>query len=184
LFLEISGFRYPIALDAASRAARTSQAKYVASQRALETDAIRDQVQAAAASAWAQLQAAVGRSKNARIQLQAANTALVGIREQWNMGDRTMREVLDAEQEFLAAEINLIIAERDRIVASYAIARVTGKLTLASLNRFTLTAANDHTFDLRSTVIRHRPAQKRNAQSCGNNCSTFTENWRLRVSVH
>src|SRR5262249_31876109 len=108
------------------------QAQHVATQRALERDAIRDQVRAAAASSWAQFQAATERGISARLQLAAADTALSGIREQWGLGERTMREVLDAEQEFLTAEVHLIMSERDGGVTSYAMARVVGRLTLGS----------------------------------------------------
>jgi outer membrane protein len=161
--------------------ARTSQAKYVATQRTLETDAILDQVRAAASSSWAQFQAAKERIVNAQVQLKAAETALTGIREQWALGDRTMREVLDAEQEFVTAEISLIIAERDRVVASYAIARAVGKLTLACLDGVPLTAAKDSIFEVRSTVVRPRPVEKRNKQACDKDCGTFTEGWTLRI---
>jgi len=161
-------------------AARTSQAKHLASQRALEMDAIRDQVRAAAASSWGEFQAAKERAANAQQQLRAAETALTGMREQWSAGDRTMREVLDAEQEFLTAEVNLIVAQRDRIVASYAIARVIGKLTLSSLDGFPLTATGDRVFNAHRMPPNSKAAETRDRATCRSDCSKFAADWTLR----
>jgi outer membrane protein len=137
--------------------ARESQAKYTAAQRALEADAVREQVRAGAASTWAVFVAAKNRVASARIQLTAAQTALEGIREEWDLGDRTMREVLDSEQDYLAAEVNLTVAERDRIVASYALAQVMGKLTLATVGALNLNGGSDPAFAPVRTSVKFAP---------------------------
>jgi outer membrane protein len=175
----IGRFSVPL-YDGGSIAARTSQARYVATQRAQETDAVRDQVRAAAASAWAQFEAAKDRAVNARQQLKAADVALTGIREQWALGDRTMREVLDAQQDFLTAEVNLISAERDRVVASYAIARAVGRLTLASLEGLALSASNDSVFEARNSAVKSAAALPKSKQACKSDCAKFAEGWTLR----
>jgi outer membrane protein len=166
--------------------ARETQAKHIAGQRALETDAIRDQVRAAAVSTWAVFVAAKDRLANARTQLSAARTALEGIREQWSLGDRTMREVLDAEQEYLAAEINVTVAERDRIVATYALAQVMGKLTLATLGTLNLNSGRNPAFDLLPLSVKFSSPAKSGDGGTGTNdvgCEKKAlGDWPLRLS--
>jgi hypothetical protein len=130
----------------------------------LETDAILDQVRAAASSSWAQFQAAKERIVNAQVQLKAAETALTGIREQWALGDRTMREVLDVEQEFVTAEISLIIGERDRVVAN-AIARAVGSFWHALRSAYSRKRLHFQVVP----VVRPTPVEKTNklAIDCG-----------------
>jgi outer membrane protein len=148
--------------------ARERQAKHVTDQRALETDAVRDQVRATAGTTWAVFVAAKERVTNARRQLTAARTAVTGIREQWALGDRTMREVLDAEQEYLTAEVNLAVAERDRIAASFALAQVMGRLTLAAVGTLNLNSGNDQAFQLVPTAVKFpQPAKNANPNSEG-----------------
>ena len=102
---------------------RTRQAKETAGQRRLEADSIRDQVRAAVISSWGQLEAARAQILAAQAQVDAAETALNGVREEARVGQRTTLDVLNAQQELLNARVNLITAQRDRVVASYASSR-------------------------------------------------------------
>jgi len=113
--------------------ARTRQAKETVGQRRLELDAARDQVRAAVVSAWGQLEAAKASILSGQAGVQAAETALAGVREEARVGQRTTLDVLNAQQELLNARINLITAQRDRVVASYNVAQATGRLSAASL---------------------------------------------------
>ncbi len=61
-------------------------------------------------------------------QVGAAETALSGVREEARVGQRTTLDVLNAQQTLLNARVNLITAQRDRVVASYAVVRATGRL--------------------------------------------------------
>ena len=49
------------------------------------------------------------------------------------MGQRTILDVLDAEQELLDAQVRLVRARRDEVVAAYRIQQVQGRLTAAEL---------------------------------------------------
>lgn len=109
--------------------ARTRQAKQSAGQRRLEADSIRDQVRAAVISSWGQLEAARAQIVAAQAQVEAAETALNGVREEARVGQRTTLDVLNAQQELLNARVNLITAQRDRVVASYAVVQATGRLS-------------------------------------------------------
>lgn len=109
-------------------AARTRQSKETVGQRRLEADSIRDQVRAAVISSWGQLEASRSQVTAAQAQVEASETALSGVREEARVGQRTTLDVLNAQQELLNARVNLITAQRDRVVASYAVVQASGRL--------------------------------------------------------
>ncbi len=113
--------------------ARTRQAKETEGQRRLEADAVREQVRAAVISSWGQYEAAKAQITAAEAQVEAAETALTGVREEARVGQRTTLDVLNAQQELLNARVNLITAQRDRVVASYAVVQATGRLNSRAL---------------------------------------------------
>ena len=51
------------------------------------------------------------------------------MREEAKVGQRTTLDVLNAQQELLTARVNLITAQRDRVVASYALLSSVGRLS-------------------------------------------------------
>jgi len=109
--------------------ARTRQAKETAGQRRIEAEIARDQVRAAVVSAWGQLEASRAQIDASQAQVEAAETALTGVREEARVGQRTTLDVLNSQQELLTARVNLITAQRDRVVASYAVVQAMGRLT-------------------------------------------------------
>lgn len=108
---------------------RTRQAKETAGQRRIEVDTQRDTVRAAVVSAWGSLEAAKAQINAAQAQVQAAETALSGVREEAKVGQRTTLDVLNAQQELVSARSSLVSAQRDRVVASYAVLSATGRLS-------------------------------------------------------
>ncbi|MBL0402519.1 TolC family outer membrane protein [Microvirga aerilata] len=113
--------------------AATRQAKETAGQRRLEADSVRDQVRAAVSSSWGRLEAARAQIQAAQAQIDAAETALSGVREEARVGQRTTLDVLNAQQELLNARVNLITAQRDRVVASYSLVNAMGRLNSRAL---------------------------------------------------
>ena len=114
--------------------ASTRQAKEQAGQRRLDADWIRDQVRAAVVSSWGLLEAARAQILAAQSQIDAAETALSGVREEARVGQRTTLDVLNAQQELLNARVNLITAQRDRVVASYQVVGAMGRLNSRALS--------------------------------------------------
>lgn len=112
---------------------RTRQAKETAGQRRIDVDTSRDTVRAAVVSAWGALDAAKAQIVAAQAQVQAAETALAGVREEAKVGQRTTLDVLNAQQELVIARSTLVTAQRDRVVASYAVLSATGKLSADTL---------------------------------------------------
>lgn len=109
--------------------ARTRQAKETAGQRRIEAEVARDQVRAVVLSAWGQLEATKAQITAAQIQIEAGQLALTGVREEARAGQRTTLDVLNAQQELLNARVNLVTAQRDRVVASYTVLAAVGRLS-------------------------------------------------------
>lgn len=109
------------------------QAKETAGQRRLEADISRDQVRQAVVSAWGNVESTTAQISSAQAQIEANQVALNGVREEAKVGQRTTLDVLNAQQLVLNSRITLIQAQRDRVVASYALLSSVGWLTAAKL---------------------------------------------------
>ncbi|WP_043749730.1 TolC family outer membrane protein [Methylobacterium nodulans] len=110
------------------------QAKEQVGQARIQVEIFRDQVRAAIVSAWGALDAAKARVIAQQAQVQANEVALNGVREEARVGQRTTLDVLNAQQELLSARVNLITAQRDRVVSSYQVVQSIGRLTTAFIN--------------------------------------------------
>lgn len=67
---------------------------------------------------------------NARnAEVEAAEMALYGVREESRLGQRTVLDILDADRELLDAQISRSKAEHDEIIAQFALAKALGILT-------------------------------------------------------
>ena len=113
--------------------ARIRQAKQVAAQRRLELDQTRRVVQEQVARAWRVLTATRARIAAFESQVAAAAVALDGVEQETRVGLRTTLDVLDAEQEHFKAQINLVRAQREEIVAAYRLKSAVGALTARAL---------------------------------------------------
>jgi outer membrane protein len=110
------------------------QSKETLGQRRLDLDAARDQVQATVVQSWGQLEAAKAQINATTAQVTAAEVALNGVREEARVGQRTTLDVLNAQQELVNARVALVIAQRDRVVASYALLSSVGRLSVQVLS--------------------------------------------------
>jgi outer membrane protein len=105
------------------------QAKETLGQRRLDLDVARDQVRQAVVQSWGQLEAAKANIEATQAQVQAAEIALNGVREEARVGQRTTLDVLNAQQELVNARVALVTAQRDRVVASYTLLAAVGRLS-------------------------------------------------------
>jgi outer membrane protein len=124
--------RVPI-YDGGKTFASTRQAKELLDQRELQTDLQRDKVRAAVVSAWGRKENAPGIIEKAKAEVAAAELALTGMRREAALGQRTTQDELIAEQTVLKARTQLITAERDAVVASYALLSAVGRLSTTKL---------------------------------------------------
>lgn len=108
---------------------RVRAAKQQAAQRRLEHDDQQREAIEASRTAWEDLQTARARIEAFKIEIKSSDIALEGVRQEANVGSRTVLDVLDAEQELLDAQVNLVRAERDEFVAATQLAAAIGKLT-------------------------------------------------------
>lgn len=113
--------------------ARVRQAKHTHVSRLQEIEQIRTEVQQAVVAAWSQLQAARAQLESDTIQVQSNRVALAGVREEERVGQRTLLDVLNAEQELVNSEVALVTTRRNLIVAAYSVLSTVGKLDAAIL---------------------------------------------------
>jgi outer membrane protein len=113
--------------------ARVRQAKHTHIQRLQEIEQARTEVQAQVVTAWSQLQAAEAALESDITAVEANRIALAGVREEERVGQRTLLDVLNAEQELLNSEVNLATDRRNIMVASYALLSTMGRLNSQEL---------------------------------------------------
>jgi outer membrane protein len=114
--------------------ARIRQAKHTHIQRLQEIEQARTETQAQVVTAWAQLQAAKAAVESDQTAVDANRIALAGVREEERVGQRTLLDVLNAEQELLNAEVNLVTDQRNVVVASYTVLSTIGRLDAQELS--------------------------------------------------
>jgi outer membrane protein len=105
------------------------QAKETLGQKRIDLDTARDQVRQTVVQSWGQLDAAKSNIDATTAQVQAAEIALNGVREEARVGQRTTLDVLNAQQELVNARVALVTAQRDRVVASYTLLAAVGRLS-------------------------------------------------------
>ena len=105
------------------------QAKETLGQRRIDLDTARDQSQQTLTQSWGQLEAAKAQIQATTTQVNAAEIALNGVREEARVGQRTTLDVLNAQQELVNARVSLVTAQRDRVVASYTLLAAAGRLS-------------------------------------------------------
>jgi outer membrane protein len=113
--------------------AATRQAKETLSQQELQTELLRDNVRAAVVAAWGANQNSVGILRAAKAQVEAAEVALAGVREEAKVGQRTTLDVLNAQQTLLNARVQLVTAQHDQVVNSYTLLSAVGRLSISTL---------------------------------------------------
>jgi len=94
---------------------------------------VQDKVTQDAATAFVGLEVARARIKATELQIEAAQIAFDGIREEATLGARTTLDVLIAERELLDALASNISAQVDRYIAAYGLLAAQGLLTAERL---------------------------------------------------
>ncbi|QYU69778.1 TolC family protein [Leptolyngbya sp. 15MV] len=78
-------------------------------------------------SAWSSWQAAGAIIESSQSAVSAAELSLEGVRAENSIGNRTILEVLNAEQELLAARVQLVTARRNAYVAGFSLLAAMGR---------------------------------------------------------
>jgi outer membrane protein len=115
------------------------QSKESLAQQRLILEQTRDQARANVVTAWGQLLAGKAQVASAQAQVTASEIALNGVREEAKAGQRTTLDVLNQQQALVNARNALVIAQHDRVVASYSVLQSVGRLSPQVLNLATPT---------------------------------------------
>jgi outer membrane protein len=103
-----------------------------------------------AITAWAALNSLRARLRSDKASVEANQIALNGVREEEKVGQRTLLDVLNAEQELLNSQVSLVSSERNLVVSAYSLIAATGRLTAKELGLSkTIYDAEEHYFDVR-----------------------------------
>jgi outer membrane protein len=113
--------------------ARVRQAKQLASQRQIEINVATRQVEEQVHNAWELMRTARANIVAQQSAVSANAVALEGVRQELTVGSRTTLDVLDAQQEYLNAQVLLVQAKRDAAVAAYGVLASVGRLDAQAL---------------------------------------------------
>jgi len=91
------------------------------------------QVDAQTISAWERLVTTRAIARSAAASVEANTLALEGVRAEAMVGTRSTLDVLNAEQEYLNAQVNLVSAQRDAQTAAFGLLAAIGVLTPEAL---------------------------------------------------
>ena len=78
---------------------------------------------------WEDLQAARAQIKSREAQVEASRIAQEGVKQEAEFGARSVLDSLDADQELLDAQVALVSARRDEVVAQFSLLATLGLLT-------------------------------------------------------
>ena len=114
--------------------AQIRQANETLSMRRAQVEQVRRQINANVTTTWQRLKSAQAQTVAYAEEIQANTEALEGTTRQEQVGERTVLDILDAEQALFQSRINLASAERDSVVASYALLAAIGKLNVRNIS--------------------------------------------------
>jgi outer membrane protein len=105
------------------------QSKETLEQQRLVLEQTRDQARADLVTAWGQLVAAKSQVTATQAQVDASEIAYLGTTKEAQVGQRTVIDILNAQQTLVNARLALVTAQHDRVVASYAVLGAVGRLS-------------------------------------------------------
>ncbi len=108
---------------------RVREAKSRAQQRRYQILDAQQDIRAQVLESWKMLKMAEQEVVSRNGEIDATKRARDGVREEARMGERTTLDVLDADQEVIAAESSYIAARYTATMASFALARALGVFT-------------------------------------------------------
>lgn len=120
--------------ESGSVRSRIRGARQTLSSYRQKLEAARRDATESATREWQNLETARAAIASFKDQVDANRTALEGVRREASVGSRTILDVLNAEQEMLDSQVNLVKARRDEIVAVFALKSAVGVLTADALS--------------------------------------------------
>lgn len=133
-------------------AARVRQAQARESQALEQVIGAERSVIAQTRAAYASWQAAQAVIRSSQIAVDASKLSLEGVRAENSVGTRTILDILNAEQELLNAQVQLVTARRDAYVAGFTLLAAMGRAEAEDLG----IAAGDELYDPEANARRVR----------------------------
>jgi outer membrane protein len=115
-------------------AAQRRQAQAIASSALEQEIATEREIIAQVRSAYSSWVAANDLIRSSQVAVDAASLSLEGVRAENTVGNRTILDILDAEQELLNAQVQLVTARRDAYVAAFTLLAAMGRAEARDLN--------------------------------------------------
>ena len=112
---------------------RVRQAKHTHIARIQSIEQQRALAQAQVVQGWSLLTAARAQIESDKAQIAANKTALAGVREEEKVGQRTVIEVLNAQQTLLGSEVQYEGTKRNLLVGAYTVISAIGRLNVAEV---------------------------------------------------
>jgi len=115
-------------------AAQRRQAQAQASSALEQEIATERDVIAQVRSAYTSWKASLDLIASSQVAVDAAQLSLEGVRAENSVGNRTILDILNAEQEYLNAQVQLVTARRNAYVAGFTLLAAMGKAEARDLN--------------------------------------------------
>lgn len=132
--VETIGVRATIALyQGGATRSREREARYASKRREFEIEETKRSVRREVIENWGSYRAALQQTENRKQEIEASEAALKGVRMELDVGQRTLLDLLDADEEVIEAKVGLSFARRNEIVALFSLANSLGLLTVQSL---------------------------------------------------
>ncbi len=109
--------------------AQTREAKELVGQRRFELETSQLAAIQSETTGWENLQSARAQEASFQAAIEADSVALEGVQQEASAGLRTVLDILNAEQLLLTAQVSLVSAHHDAIVAAYSVLNAAGRLT-------------------------------------------------------
>lgn len=131
---ETIGLRATLSLYAGGATrSRTREAKHEAKRRGYLIESVKRRITQEVKSNWRAYSAAQSLTENRKREIEAAEQALKGVHIEAEAGQRTVLNILDADQELIEAKSDLAEARRDELLARFTLAKTLGFLDSRSL---------------------------------------------------
>lgn len=133
----VASVTVPLYANGGAIFAQVRQAKHnhIAALQQIEVQ--RASAQSQVVQAWSQLVGFKAQAVSDKASIVANTTALNGVREEERVGQRTVLDVLNAQQELLQSQVNLETTKRNILVASYTLVSAIGRLSVSEVGAAT-----------------------------------------------
>lgn len=112
---------------------RIREARHIAKRQHYQIQETRRRIRQEVISNWRSYKAAKDQTENRKQEIEASEKALKGVREEARIGQRTVLDILDADEEVINAKADLARARRDEKISRYALANSLGLLNARNI---------------------------------------------------